>query len=208
MLTALAHLHQGERLSVQWVLGRPLAPMAVPNHWRAMGRESWLGALLLAPFGPPPPADAELRNALRTKQGEPGWRAVGRVAVMAKTPGRERQLVRQVLGAMRSAEAPGVSFWVRRASVKPSHHAPRAALALPLRLNASELAASQPFRSGDQRVAGEHDRQPLGGTVCGHSDELDGLSGKATFPGRERPLGAVAHRFTAACAHARADRRW
>ena len=51
-----------------------------PEIPKAIGRESWVGALLLAPFGPPPPADAELRSALRTKQGEPGWRAVGRVA--------------------------------------------------------------------------------------------------------------------------------
>ncbi len=74
-------------MGLQWILGRPLAPMAVPNHLEGLGRESWLGALLLAPFGPPPPADPEVRNALRTKQGEPGWRAAGRVAVMAKTPG-------------------------------------------------------------------------------------------------------------------------
>ena len=114
--------------------------MAVPNHLEGLGRESWLGALLLAPFGPPPVADAEVRNALRMKQAEPGWRAVGRVAVMAKTPSRERQLVRQVIGALRSAEAPGVSFSVRptSASGDPPAQVPR--WRWPLRLNASELA--------------------------------------------------------------------
>ena len=85
LLTALAHVHRGEQLSFQWVLGRPLAPVAVPNHVEGLAHESWLGALLLAPFGPPPPMDAEAREALRIKQAEPGWQAVGRVAVRAKS---------------------------------------------------------------------------------------------------------------------------
>jgi hypothetical protein len=116
MLTALAHVRRGERLSIQWVLGRPFTPVAVPNQLDNASRESWIGALLLAPFGPPPAVDVEVRNALRAKQAEPGWRVVGRVAAQAKTKSRERQLVRQVVGALRSAEAPGVSFWVRPTS--------------------------------------------------------------------------------------------
>jgi hypothetical protein len=81
MLTALAHLQGGERLCIQWVLGRSLAAVAVPNQLDNLGRESWIGSLLLAPFGPPPPADVELRNAVRVKQAEPGWQAVGRIGV-------------------------------------------------------------------------------------------------------------------------------
>ena len=59
--------------------------MAVPNQLEGLGRESWIGALLMAPLGTPPQADVELRNAVRAKQAEPGWRAVGRVSVKAKT---------------------------------------------------------------------------------------------------------------------------
>ena len=32
VLTALAHLHKGEHLALQWVLGRSLGPAVVPNR--------------------------------------------------------------------------------------------------------------------------------------------------------------------------------
>ncbi len=187
LLTALAHLHKGEHLSVQWVLGRTLAATTVPHDPQAIGRESWVGALLLAPFGPPPPADAELRSALRTKQGEPGWRAVGRVAVIAKTPVRERQLIRQVLGAIRAAEAPGVRFWVRSCRVKRVITA-TAGWRLPLRLNVSELATISGWPVGP---VNELPVSMIGSRLVAPSPAVQRAGrviGRASFPGRERPL--------------------
>jgi hypothetical protein len=187
LLTALAHLHKGEHLSVQWILGRPLAAATVPNDGRAIGRESWVGALLLAPFGPPPPADAELRTALRTKQAEPGWRAVGRVAVIAKTPVREHQLIRQVLGAVRAAEAPGVRFWVRACRVRRVIAA-TAGWRLPLRLNISELAAISAWPVG---AVTELPVNVVGSRLVAPSSVIPRhgrIVGKASYPGRERPL--------------------
>jgi hypothetical protein len=187
LLTALAHLHKGEHLCVQWVLGRTLAATTVPHDGRAIGRESWAGALLLAPFGTPPPADAELRSALRTKQGEPGWRAIGRVAVIAKTPSRERQLIRQVLGAIRAAEAPGVRFWVRGCRVKRVVTA-TAGWRLPLRLNVSELATVSAFPCGlssELPVVAVGSRSVSPSAAIPHRGRT---IGKATFPGRERSL--------------------
>jgi hypothetical protein len=187
ILTALAHLRRGEHLTLQWVLARPLAPVAVPNHLEGLGRESWLGALLVAPFGSPPVADADLRNALRAKQGEPGWRAVGRIAVITKTVGRERQLIRQVVGALRSAEAPGVSFRVRvtRAS---RVSAATTGWRLPLRLNASELATVSAFPIG---LTKELPVRMVGSRLVAPSAAIPRagrIVGQASFPGRERPL--------------------
>lgn len=191
LLTALAHLHKGEHLCVQWVLGRSLSATTVPHDPQAIGRESWVGALLLAPFGTPPPADAELRSALRTKQSEPGWRAVGRVAVIAKIPSRERQLIRQVLGAIRAAEAPGVRFWVRAARVKRVIAA-TVGWRLPLRLNVNELAAVSawpvgacaelPVAVSNSRLVAPARALRRRGRVIGH----------ATFPGAERPVALTA----------------
>jgi hypothetical protein len=189
MLTALAYVHRGERLSVQWVLGRSITAVAVPNQLESASRESWLGALLLAPFGPPPVMDVEVRNALRMKQAEPGWRVVGRVAVRAKTKSRERQLVRQVVGALRSAEASGISFWVR--PTKPNRvigaSVPR--WRLPLRLNASELATVSTWPMG---LTSELPVAAVGSRLVAPSAAIPRAGrviGKATFPGRERPLG-------------------
>jgi energy-coupling factor transporter ATP-binding protein EcfA2 len=186
LLTALAYLHKGEHLSVQWVLGGSLAAVAVPHDGRAIGRESWVGALLLAPFGPPP-ADAELRAAVRTKQSEPGWRAVGRVAVIAKTPGRERQLTAQVLGAIRAAEAPGVRFWARACRVKRVITA-TAGWRLPLRLNISEVALLSTFPVG---VTSELPVDMIGSRLVAPSGAIPRkgrVIGRGSYPGRERPV--------------------
>jgi hypothetical protein len=187
MLTALAHVRRGERLSVQWVLGRSLAPVAVPNRLEGLGRESWLGALLLAPFGPLPPMDAEARHALRDKQAEPGWQVVGRIAVKAKLANRERQLIQQVAGALCSAEAPGVSFRVRATSSKRVIEV-ATGWRMPLRLNAGELATVAAWPVGltsDLPVA------MIGSRLVAPSAAIPKAGrviGKATFPGRERPL--------------------
>jgi hypothetical protein len=188
LVTALAHVQRGERLTLQWVLGRSLAPVAVPNHLEGLGRESWLGALLLAPFGPPPVVDPEVRNALRAKQAEPGWHAAGRVAVKAKSVSRQRQLIRQVIGALCSAEAPGVRLGVRATSSKRviGAHVPR--WRLPLRLNAGELATLSAWPVGltsELPVAAVGSRLVAPSTVISRKGRI---VGKATYPGRERPL--------------------
>jgi hypothetical protein len=187
ILTALAQLHRGEHLCIQWVLGRSLAAVAVPNQLEGLGQESWIGALLLAPFGTPPQADVELRNALRAKQAEPGWQGVARVAVKAKITSRERQLIRQVVGALKSAEAPGVRFWVRRVSVKRVIGA-TAGWRLPLRLNAIELAAVSSVPIGN---TGELPVSMIGSRLIPPSGAIPRkgrIIGTASFPGRERPV--------------------
>ena len=113
VLTALADLKDGEALSLLWVLGTPLRPFAVPDRLDAVPGDSWLKNLALAPLGKSIPVDTDVRNALRRKQSEPGWKAAGRIGVTAGSRSRQRQLIRQVLAALRSTEAPGVAFWVR-----------------------------------------------------------------------------------------------
>lgn len=187
LLTALADVRQDERLSIQWVLGRSLAATAVSNRAEVIGRESWLGALLLAPFGPPPPADAELRSALRAKQAQPGWRAIGRLSVQAKTGNRQRQLLHQLMGALRSAEAPGVSFrfYPARAS---SFTTARIGWRWPLRLNADELAAVSACPVGPTR---ELPVDKTGSRLLAPARVIRRVGrvvARASYPGQERPL--------------------
>ena len=113
LLTALAHVGHGEAVGLQWVLGRPLIPMAVPNQLDSLSHESWLGALLAAPFGAPRPVDGELRNALRVKQAEPGWRMVGRPSSLpehtGRLPAKNRYSARLGRGAERQSHRSGSS---------------------------------------------------------------------------------------------------
>ncbi len=192
LLTALAHVRRGEHLTLQWVLGRSLAPLAVPNRLETVNTESWLGAFLRAPFGPSQPVDPELRNALRLKQCEPGWRAVGRIAVAASNKSRQRQLVRQLVGALRSVEAPGVSL-----SVQPSDpsRVSRAAVGWrwPLRLNAAELATVAAFPIGATK---ELPVAVIGSRLLAPAKAISSTGrviGEASFPGRERPVAISAN---------------
>jgi hypothetical protein len=187
VLTALTQVHRGERLCIQWVLGRTLRAMAVPNRLDGMTHESWTTALLVAPFSPPASADAEVRNALRAKQAEPGWQVTARIGVTAQSVGRERQLLRQVLGALRSAEAPGVSF--RVCSTAPQRLlAASAGWRRPLRLNAPELAVVSAWPAGS---TGELPVDMVGSRLVAPATAIPQRGraiARGTFPGRERDL--------------------
>ncbi len=113
LLTALANVGTDERLVLQWILGKRLPSTAIPNRLEGSGEPTLLlRTLAQLVTGPPPPTDPEARNALRAKQAEAGWKVAGRLGVWAEGKSRQRQLIRQVLGALQSAEAPGVGFWV------------------------------------------------------------------------------------------------
>lgn len=139
LLTALAHVGSKERLVLQWLLGPRLAPMVVPSKLPGQHHESWSKALLAAPWSGPAPVDSEARSALRAKQGDAGWRAIGRIAVTAATVPRQRQLLSAVLGAVGSTEAPGVRLGARRENPDRLTSV-RAPWRWPLALNVSELA--------------------------------------------------------------------
>jgi hypothetical protein len=186
ILTALGGARRGERLAIQWLLGRSLAPIAVPNQLIGWDAESWLGALLLAPFTPPQAIDPNARNALREKQGEPGWHAALRVGVLAKSTARERQLIAGLLGALRAAEAPGVHFRVRASDARALRQA-KMPWQWPLRLNVSELAGVSSWPSGaisELPVARSASRL----LAPSLSARRGRVLGEATFPGRERPV--------------------
>jgi hypothetical protein len=140
LLSALTHVASGERLLLQWFLVREQVPKSVPNKLRGIGAERLSAQLIFATLGHDDETDSELRNAIREKQSEFGWRGTGRIGVVARSRSRQRQLIRQVLGALRSAEAAGVGFRAssRRAAVIREVSSPWFAT---LYLNALELGA-------------------------------------------------------------------
>ncbi len=187
VLTALAHVGRGEAVGLQWVLVRPLVAVAVPSHLDGLAHESWTKGLLTAAMGPAQPPDAELRGAIRSKHGDPGWRLVGCLAVQAGSGSRQRQLIRAVLGALRSAEAPGVGFRVRSSSVRRFVR-PVIPWWAPLRLNVSELAAVSAW------PVGETSRLPvdaIGSRLMAPTKAIHRkgrVVAESSFPGATRPL--------------------
>ncbi len=191
LLTALAQVGRHEHLVLQWVLGPRLSARVVPSHVPGQHAQSWTLSLLAAPWAAPSPLDSEARTALRTKQGEPGWQAIGRLAVRASGVARQRQLLGQVLGSLRSAEAPGVRLVVRRERPARVAHA-----ALPWRwslvLNVQEVLALSswplgptgelPVRRVSSRLVAVSRAIPRRGRVVGIG----------TWPGAQRPVAISA----------------
>jgi hypothetical protein len=158
----------------------------VPSRLESLAGESWRKDLILLPLGRQKPSDNEVRTALKDKYAEPGWRAAGRIGVNARSRSRERQLVRQLLGALRSTEGPGIGFWVKSRGPALIDEL-RRTWRFPLRLNALELAAlaGWPIEGDDLPIARQTSRLlaparaiPARGRVIG----------EATFPGKTRPI--------------------
>lgn len=192
VLRALSQIHGHERLTLQWVLTRSLPAVVVPSRPSLLDRESWLGALLLAPFSPPSPLDAEARQALRAKQSAPGWQAVGRIAVSSGNGRRERQLVASVLGALRSAEAPGVRFYARGVVNPVRVRQARAGWHRRLRLNIGEVAAVSSFPVG---LTAELPVHKIASRLLPPTPAIPRkglIIGRASYPGAERPVAVSA----------------
>lgn len=119
LLAALSGVHGQESVTLQWWLGPVRRPIAVPVKHPGVASESWGRALLTAAVIPPQELDSDARNALRRKQGEPGWRAVGRIAVAAATQERGHALLGGVMAAIRTAEGPAARLGVRATFTGP-----------------------------------------------------------------------------------------
>jgi hypothetical protein len=185
VLTALAHLGRDEGLYLQWVLGRPLIPVTVPDNAQLTGDPLKDIAVILRKPGET--LDTEARTALRQKRSEPGWRALGRLGVRAATADRQRQLLARLAGALRTAESPGLHFDIRPLNPKKVATA-SLPWRYPIRLNLSELVAVSGWPIGTTArlpvaSAGSRSLPPSKGIP-----RKGRVLGTATFPGRERPV--------------------
>jgi hypothetical protein len=188
LLTALAVAQRDEVVMLEWVLGRPLHAQATPSGGAPLSPESWLSSTWDAFTGTSRPNDNEPRRALATKQGEPGWRAVGRIAVKAATAKRRIWLLRYMAGALRSLETPGLHVLLRRQRPGRAQRVAIPRLRWPLRLNAFELAALSSWPVGmtqDLPVEALHSRQVAATAAIPRRGRV---VAEAAFPGAVRPL--------------------
>ena len=192
LLAALSHVGAKESFLLQWVLTKPLVPTSIPNHFRQIGYESVAAQIIATPLKGKEEVDSELRAALRTKQSEPGWQGIGRLGVRAAGPHRERQLIRQVLGALRTLEAPGVGFRVSSTS-------PRAITAAstpwwsPLRINVPELAALSAWPVGPTAYLPVAQMASTSLAPRRGTPDRGRVLGDATAPGHDQPVALSLH---------------
>lgn len=186
LVTALSDVGAHETLILRWLLGRGLQPVVVPNVAHAPSGESVAGDLLRAFVSGRRRTDTEQRSALRAKQSEHGWRALGLLGVRAAGRTRQRQLIRQVFEALRQAEAPGAGLWAR--TTPPERLTRTSSLRLPLRLNIHELATWSSWPAGETMNLPVR-RQASGRLAPSRAIATRGrVLAEANYPGKERPL--------------------
>jgi hypothetical protein len=108
LLTALTYLERGEAGAIQWTLGPVVRPRSVANQTTASFSGNPLAILGKAALAGPGDLDSDAVRALRMKSALPGWEAVLRIGVTARTLARQRQLLGGLASAARLAQGPGV----------------------------------------------------------------------------------------------------
>ena len=187
LLAALGSVEVDELLVLQWILGPVRRPLAVPIKGADVHSDSLALSLLVAPFGGPGELDSQARRALLAKQGEPGWRAIGRLAVQASGIKRQRQLLGRVSAALRTAQASGVELGIRPTRVRLVEQANLPWL-WPLAVNINELVGLLAWPVGSveslplQRSTSRPLVPPRAVSAVGR------VVAEATFPGHERAL--------------------
>jgi hypothetical protein len=148
ILSALLNARGSEWLELRWQFGPVHRPQNVGSSHSPMLSESWPLALTTAAIRAPGDLDADARQALRRKRGEPSWRLLGQLVVGGTADrDRARRLASGLAAAVRTAEGPGVRFGVRRSHPRRLGVTP---WRWPLQLNAVELVGllAWPLRAG------------------------------------------------------------
>jgi hypothetical protein len=187
ILGALSGTRRNETLTLQWLLGPRLRAVAIPTRFQDFTRESWWQALLSAPFTAPGPVDPEFRRALANKQSLAGWRALGRLAIRASSSERERQLLHELLAALRVAESPGLKLQATTTNPRAVSQR-RLPLRWPSVLNEREIVGLSGWPVGDVNLPG---LQRSAAAVLAPSRAIPRrgrVIGDSTFSGDKRPM--------------------
>jgi hypothetical protein len=156
LLSAMSGVIGRERLLLQWVVGPwlPRSPVPNPTDQRRADHDRPLGRILAAR----PELDSEAVRALRAKQSEPVFGTLGRIAVMAASPTRGRELLGRAFAGLQTVRQPGVGLIRRnlpsRWVVTRATAASPPLLAWPCPLSAAELVGVIGWPVGGPKLAG------------------------------------------------------
>lgn len=154
ILSALQALHVREQVVFEWVLGRCKSPATIPNNIADFRSGSMMGAVLEALAGGiPTKLDPVARKSMRDKHAAAAWDTALLLGVTAGTKRRRVQLLSQITGAIKSAEAPGVRLGARSMLTRrlSAGYTP---VFWPLLINVDELTGLLAWPLGDRVVPG------------------------------------------------------
>jgi len=187
LVSALGQLARDETVVIQWMIGRRLPPMAVPNAIDTLPTGSAISRTARLLVGEQQPVDPERRRALRDKVTEPGFGATCRIGVHADGKQRARAIGRLVLGALRVVEGPGVRVRVTSESYSRLVQV-RTPWRWPLAINVSETVAMLGWPLGDLDYRGIDRSGATPARASGAVARAGRVVGQSTYPGDERLL--------------------
>ena len=184
LYAALASRRSGEAVVLQLVLGRGHRPEMIP----ATVPDPTRGSLWRTVTRGTVPAPAEIRTRLKVRAEQPTISVHIRIGVTAATPARRRALVHELLGALRSLEAPGVRFDLTRDNTSRLNE-----VTLPrrwsLRLSPGELLPLTGWPIGDGDLPGLPALHPRLLPAPASLTSKESVFATSTAPGDTRPVG-------------------
>ncbi|ATQ27336.1 hypothetical protein CS378_00450 [Rhodococcus ruber] len=186
VLSALTGVRVGEQLVIQAVLGPRKFPQAVPTTQLA-ARQTWTDKLR---FGLRTEHDADRRAAIKAKRGTHGFALTFRLGAAAVTADRRHTLLLELLGALGTAESPGVQVAIT-AEHPHGLNAARVPWRWPLQLNIREVGQllGWPISDDDRDLPGLPPRHPRPVRPRLLADPHDRIVAQATAPGVSGQLG-------------------
>lgn len=184
LLSALAvHLTGDEAVAVQVVLGPRRSPRLVPRTMNDPG-VSWWHLLTKGTR----PADAELRSRLKERLGQVGLAATIRLGATGGTPERRRRFVMSLLGALTTAQGPGMHLGLVREPATRFNEA-RVPRFWPLSLGVSEFVGLLAWPLGDGELPGLPPLHPKPARAAANVHSGSRVFAQSSAPGDERLLG-------------------
>jgi hypothetical protein len=193
ILSALdARLDAGERLVVQILLGRRVAPKHLPKEVPDPTQSVWQ-VVLQGQLS----ADRPIRQQIDTRSGQHGFAATIRIGVAASTPERRQQLVIGVLGALSTAEDRGtyMDLTFEPASRLNDPRLPALWQRPALRLGATEVTGLLGWPLGERDLPGMpplHPKLLPPGPALTGSREPGRVVGVSAVPGDPKPIALPA----------------
>lgn len=180
---ALASRREGEILTLQLSLGRGHRPTVVSHSAADPTTSRWD-----AWTGQGRPASADLRTRLRLRAEQPTMDCLIRIGATAPTPERRRALVSELLGALKTLEAPGVRIQLTREPAQRVSDPSGSGWGM-TELSPPELLGLLGWPVGDETLPGLPGPHPKQLAAPAALSRRDSVFGTTTAPGDERPVG-------------------
>ncbi|MFF5498972.1 type IV secretory system conjugative DNA transfer family protein [Streptomyces aquilus] len=187
LLSSMAtRLHAGEAMAMQVVLGPRRSPRTVPAN-----APDPAATLMQALAHGERPASADARSRLKERYSHAGFAATIRLGAASSDPGRRRRFIMSLLGAIATAQSPGVRIDLARENAAHLNDA-RLPWRWPLHLSTPELVGLLGWPIGEGELPGMPSAHPKPLRAASNAHIGPRVFCESAVPGDDRQLGISA----------------